>query len=119
MQNVNKEALDLAARMLELDLPDEARKAIERVTFKMQLPMPVILSKVAGESVTAKCRTLGIARWTWYRWHDHGVRPKRTQATRLSELTGFDVEAILGFDGRLPRRAKKPRLGASATPAAA
>ena len=120
MENQRQKQLDQVAKLLSLDLSDEVRLAIERAGFKIALTMADILEQVPGESVSARCRNLGIARWTYYRWKDRAARPKRTQATRLSELTGYSVEEILGFDGTLPRRkAKKAKARLSSSPAPA
>lgn len=117
--------LELAELLLKReDLPQHCRVAVERVTYALLLPMSAVFAKVPGETVTDKCRIAGFPRWYYYRYMYKGKRPRRHHAERLSELTGYSVEQIMGFQGIRRRgagRAKKPPgealRAASAAPA--
>jgi transcriptional regulator with XRE-family HTH domain len=77
------------------DDPHTFQAAIRLRDRLRQPTLAVILNtKVAGESIAAKCRTLGISRQTYYTWAQGVRRPSFEQALRLAEVTGIMVADV-------------------------
>jgi DNA-binding XRE family transcriptional regulator len=101
---------------------------------RVALPMHVVLAKVPGLSVAAKCRAVGVSRQAYYYWIRGYSRPNVIQSRRLAKLTGLNADDIRGrtrltpvkpTKNTRPRRAivwtrdkrKRSRPAPAATPA--
>src|SRR5215472_2475419 len=62
------------------------------------MPMKNVLAKVGkkDQSITGKADRVGVSRNTWYRWERGEVRPNKTQAKRLEQLTKIPAEKFQG-----------------------
>ena len=94
----NKTALNLmayvaAAAPHDLALARDVRRIQQRLNAR---PMDEILIKVPGDSVTEKCRQIGVTRTTYYSWLGGYTRPRTEVARRLAELTDVDIDVIRG-----------------------
>jgi transcriptional regulator with XRE-family HTH domain len=91
-----------AAERLVLKLRDLAPDAyalthLEHFQAAMELmPMRQVLEWIEGETVSDKCKRIGISRNTWYAWSRGEIRPNKHQAQRLAKLTGVAVEKFQG-----------------------
>jgi hypothetical protein len=90
-----------AARSLAAQVVQELRRTTDdphtlmaAVRLRDRLRQPslatILESRVLpGETITAKCHALGIARQTYYSWAQGTRRPSYEQAVRLAETTGI------------------------------
>jgi transcriptional regulator with XRE-family HTH domain len=109
-----EKATVLVSRLLELEAADEGlkRRAVS-ILDRFKLPMNEVLAKMPGDSVSEKCRTLGISRQTYYAWIRGASRPNTKLAKKLAEWTDLDWQAIQGT--RLsPPRTSAPLVAAEA-----
>ena len=94
----NKTALALiafveAASPNDLALARDVRRIRQRLNAR---PMDEILVNVPGNSVTEKCRQIGVSRTTYYSWLSGYTRPRNQVARRLAEITDIDIDVIRG-----------------------
>jgi len=59
------------------------------------MPISQILAEVPGDNVQQQAATIGVSRTTIEKWLAGKCRPAGANARRISELTGFAVEAII------------------------
>jgi hypothetical protein len=76
--------------------PGIKRRARELRDMLSARPMNEILAAIPDGTITAKARTCGVSRQTFYTWMN-GARPKKAQAARLAMITGYTVAEIRGF----------------------
>lgn len=91
-------ALKLAEKLIAITPEADAgmlRRAMQ-IRDRLKTPMSDVLAKVPGESITEKCKRIGITRQAFYSWLRGEYRPSIKQAKRLAQLTGIDVEDIRG-----------------------
>lgn len=96
VDRARERALKLAERLAKI-APGSDEGLLLRVTQirdRLKTPMADVLAKVPGESVTEKCKKIGITRQNYYAWLKGAYRPNRRQARKLAQLTGVAVEAI-------------------------
>ena len=92
-------AARLAQALVDTIVNAGERALAEQLLARIQLPMSKVLEKVPGHSVTDRARCIGVTRATYYSWFDGFSRPKRDQARKLEELTGFPANLIHGDPG--------------------
>lgn len=97
-------AEQLAEALARADIDAGAAELARQLLARIRLPMAVVLAKVPGGYAAAKARKIGVTRATYYSWYGGLTRPKRDQAKKLEELTGFAANLIHGdpdWDGDL------------------
>ena len=92
-------AARLAQALVDASIDASERALAEQLLARIRLPMSKVLEKVPGHSVTDRARCVGVTRATYYSWFDGFSRPKRKQAERLEQLTGFPANLIHGDPG--------------------
>ena len=78
--------------------------------------MPEILAKLPGDSILDACLRLRVSRNTYYCWLRGDRRPNAAKALRLSQITGYSLEDILGYDTLQKADAGVGSAGADASP---
>jgi transcriptional regulator with XRE-family HTH domain len=101
-------AIKLATELAKLTNDEGVRLRALQISDRLSLPMSIILDKVPGASVAAKCSALGISRQAYYYWLRGMSRPNLVQSEKLSKLTGFDAEDIRGKTRLSPPRPTAP-----------
>lgn len=91
-------ALKLAERLLEITPEDDEGLLLRarQLRDRLKTPMEAVLAKVPGESVTEKCKRIGITRQNYYAWLKGEYRPNPRQSRKLAAITGFKAEDIRG-----------------------
>ena len=95
MQNHAKAVIHLD-KALQLELPLQDRRALERVRNRLNLPMWVVIGAIPGDSVDAKAKAAQVTRHTITRWRTGRTRPDAEQAKVLEGLTGYAAAEIHG-----------------------
>ena len=87
----------LAKALAKFDLDKYERAAADQLIRRTQLlRMADVLAKVPGDSVQERIAAIGVSRNTWYSWSNGVMRPNKTQAKRIAELTGIAAEKFQG-----------------------
>ena len=92
-------AARLAQALVDADIDASERALAEQLLARIRLPMSKVLDKVPGAYPAAKAREIGVTRATYYSWYGGLSRPKRDQAKKLEQLTGFPANLIHGDPG--------------------
>ena len=92
-------AARLAQALVDAGMNAGERALAEQLLARIRLPMSKVLLKIPGETVAERARAIGVTRATYYSWFDGFSRPKRDQARKLEELTGFPANLITGDPG--------------------
>ena len=89
-------ALKLAERLVKAvpDADEGLLLRVQQVVDRLKTPMSVVLDAVQGDSVTEKCKRIGITRQNYYCWLKGEYRPNLKQSRRLAHITGLDVDEI-------------------------
>ena len=92
-------AARLAQALLESGLGEDELVLARQLLARVRLPIAKVLEKIPGDSVAARSRAIGVTRATYYSWWDGLSRPKRKQAEKLEQITGFPANLIHGDPG--------------------
>jgi DNA-binding XRE family transcriptional regulator len=101
---------------LSAGLPPPLQRELRMVVHKVRYPMAEILTKVPGDNLTERAKTLKVSRQTMYVWAREKFRPTKIQAKRIAKVTGVPIEHILndgfeaGHDAGRKARKKAPRV---------
>jgi transcriptional regulator with XRE-family HTH domain len=99
----------LVSKLMELDSTDEGLKLrAMQILDRMEMPMSEILSKVPGDSVSAKCVKIGVSRQTWYAWLRGVSRPNTKLSKKIATVTGIKWEDVQGKTRLSPPRPSAP-----------
>jgi hypothetical protein len=94
----HERALKLVDRLIKISPNEGLTRTARRLRAQLtRLPMREVLDKVPGQSISSKCRYLGITRQSYYAWLAEDHRPNKEQAKALEEITGYDAELIRRF----------------------
>lgn len=93
-----EKALRSMERLIKF-IPDaRLKRRVERIKYQMGLvPMVEVMDKVPGQTVSSKCRLMGITRQAYYGWINGEYRPSRKQAKQLEKITGINADEISGY----------------------
>jgi DNA-binding XRE family transcriptional regulator len=91
--------------------PDEGtRLRAMQIQDRLALPMSVVLKKVPGLTVAAKCQKIGVSRQAYYYWLRGMSRPNVTQSATIAKMTGINADDIRGRTRLTPTRVVKIKL---------
>lgn len=89
-------AIRLADKLIEgVGNPELHQAAVD--LRSLLTPPPTIgevLSKVPGNSIQARAKTIGISRQTYYNLLEGGTRASLPVALRIADVTGVDIEVV-------------------------
>jgi len=94
----------LVAQLVKISPDEGTRLRAKQIQDRLALPMSVVLGKVPGLTVAAKCKSIGVSRQAYYYWLRGMSRPNVTQANRIAKLTGFNADDIRGRTRLTPTR---------------
>jgi hypothetical protein len=102
-------SMKLASELMKAAKAGEDAGLIEimnEVRARLQRPMIDILKKVPGDTISAKCKRIGVSRQAFYDWLKGAYRPTGAQSKRLARLTGVPAELIRG-KGEVPKKRRR------------
>jgi transcriptional regulator with XRE-family HTH domain len=111
MAKKRKKTVAQLVKQLVKASPDEGtRLRAMQIQDRLALPMSVVLKKVPGLTVAAKCSKIGVSRQAYYYWLRGMSRPNVTQSAQLAELTGLNADDIRGRTRLTPGRVMKIKV---------
>ena len=92
----DREVARLVARLVKISPDEGTRLRAKQIQDRLALPMSVVLGKVPGLTIAAKCAAIGVSRQAYYYWLRGMSRPNVTQSARIAKLTGLNADDIRG-----------------------
>lgn len=86
---------ELFAQLKNLPLPPTLQRDLDALIHRIDHPMADILSRVPGDTLSARAKKLKVSRQTMYVWMAERFRPTLAQAKRIAKVTGEPIENIL------------------------
>lgn len=84
----------------------------QQIKARLKKPLPDIIRRIPGKTMTAKAEAAGVSRQNLYAWQRGSYRPTWKQALVLEKLTGIKAAVITGrpdLEPVKPKRKRKPR----------
>ena len=95
----------LIAQLVKISPDEGTRLRAKQIQDRLALPMSVVLAKVPGMTVAAKCARIGVSRQAYYYWLRGMSRHNVTQSETLAKITGLRADDIRGRTRLTPSRA--------------
>lgn len=84
----------------------------QQIKARLKKPLPDIIRRIPGKTMTAKAEAAGVSRQNLYAWQRGSYRPTWKQAQVLEKLTGIKAAVITGrpdLEPVKPKKKRKPR----------
>jgi transcriptional regulator with XRE-family HTH domain len=99
----------LLSQIMELDTADQGlRRRAMSILDRLEMPMEEVLSKIPGDTVSAKCVRIGVSRQTYYAWLRGVSRPNTKLSKKIATVTGLKWEDVQGKTRLSPPRPSAP-----------
>jgi len=89
-------AFSLAQKLVAVTPDEDTRTLAMMLLMRLRLPMTKVLEKVPGDTIADKARAVDVERSVIYGWMDGRTRPRRNEAMKLAEITGYKIHEITG-----------------------